>query len=88
MVKIIKEDLLLSTGFRWVSRHSLSLDKDDYIIEIFPTEIPYKKRNWECRVYSLSTIDFLDTIGKAKIQSVSQFNKFMDLMGVDFRLKV
>ena len=85
MNKDITEDILLKAGFKEISRvdHkyiTFKLTNWDISITNYPFPSNYS-RNWSCGVSNGADC------AEADIQTIDHFNKLMELMDIDFRLK-
>lgn len=90
MSKDITEEILLKAGFKYfeedsdnTSYYSYSPDeneKGDWSIIL--TYSKNNDRDWHCEVSTSPT-----TYADADIQTVEHFNKLMEIMGINFKLK-
>lgn len=82
MNKDITEDILLKAGFMDVSDNAFKLRiKGGYItITLLYSQPPFG-RCWTCLV------DTTCNMSKTDIQTIDHFNKLMDIMNVEFKLK-
>ena len=85
MSKDITEDILLRAGFKKTSNSLFVLRRADYAIELLNLHFDADecKRHWTCDANTNK--DY--TITRTSIQTVEHFNKLMELMDIDFRLK-
>lgn len=85
MSKDITEDILLKAGFKKTSLGFFVLRCADYAIELFNlySDANECKRHWTCD----ANTDNDYSITRTSIQTVEHFNKLMDLMDIDFKLK-
>lgn len=89
MSKDITDDILLKAGFYEDIRGFVKHYHEQVIIieEINSYELQrfvYKDRNWNLIVHNF---DVCSNILEADIQTIVQFNRLMELMDIDFRLK-
>lgn len=89
MSKNITDDILLKAGFYEDIRGFVKHYREQVIIveEINHYELQrfvYKDRKWNLVVHNF---DVCSNILEADIQTIVQFNRFMELMDIDFRLK-
>lgn len=82
MSKDITEDILLRAGFKKVSENIQCVTYEMSSIEV-THYIHFKPaiRSWECRV------SYNGNFASADILTINHFNKLMELMDIDFRLK-
>lgn len=85
MSKDITEDILLRAGFEDSAYSSaiFHLEGRDYKIDI-EKYIQDFNRKWHCKVGSTK---HGYNCAEADIQTIDHFNKLMELMDIDFRLK-
>lgn len=84
MSKNITEDILLKAGFKKTDRVDntyTTFELTDYDITIF--HYRYHYRQWCCKVSNNDGFN----CAKADIQTIDHFNKLMELMDINFRLK-
>ena len=86
MSKDITEKILLKAGFYEISREdpynvSYELLSPDIYITNYKITRSHRARHWYCEVSNGVDCANVD------IQTIDQFNKLMDLMNIDFRLK-
>lgn len=82
MSKDITEKILLRAGFKKVSENEFCAKYEMSTITV--THYFYLKpkiRSWDCEVYYKGNAADVD------IKTIDHFNKIMDLMDVEFRLK-
>lgn len=83
MSKEITEEILLKAGFKFTKNKDLEIVKDGHIINLFYRKSNHvDERHWYCRIRNSDWY----IRGGLDIQTISHFNKLMDLMGIDFRL--
>lgn len=82
MSKDITEDILLKAGFNDVTEYSnyVRYVRDNITMIHYIHALPHV-RNWECRLVAN------DGFASANILTVEHFNKLMEIMNIDFRLK-
>ena len=82
MSKDITEKILLKAGFNDITEYSNHVRYvRDNITMIHYIHAKPHVRNWECRLFSDNGF------ASADILTVEHFNKLMELMDIDFRLK-
>lgn len=87
MSKDITEDILLRAGFEDSAYSSaiFHLERRDYdIYDIDMEKYQNFNREWYCKVKSFK---HGCNCAEADIQTIDHFNKLMELMDIDFRLK-
>lgn len=87
MSKDITEDILLRAGFEKIGNCLFVLRLDNNAIELLNLQFDAEecKRHWMC--YTNTDTDNDYSITRTSIQTVEHFNKLMDLMDLNFRLK-
>lgn len=82
MSKEITEDILLKAGFNDITEYiNRVIYVKDNITMIHYIHAKPNVRNWECRLVAN------DGFASADILTIDHFNKLMDLMDIDFRIK-
>lgn len=80
MSKEITEDILLKAGFMDAGGNAFKLFIEGGYIILQYIPQPFG-RCWRC------SVDNNSDMSTTNIQTIDHFNKLMDLMGIDFRLK-
>lgn len=85
MSENITEDILLKAGFKKTSDCIFVLRCTDYAIELLNLNFDEEgcKRHWVCS----ANTDNDYSITRTSIQTIEHFNKLMELMNINFKLK-
>lgn len=76
---------ILSGNF-WHDGDSFCTNKSNYTIYLSYIPFSYIGRHWYCKIY-INYYDSRFLIANVDIQTIDHFNKLMDLMDIDFRIK-
>lgn len=80
MCKDITEEILLKAGFTKKGQDLFGYKEDRIVIYIEVNTYPLV-RHWRC------SVDNEHNNSDTDIQTIDQFNKLMDIMDIDFKLK-